>query len=311
MASTGNQLLSALFAKKEVTVLVTDSGLGGMGILAEIADRFRRDPVFPKVSLIYYNAWPEQNRGYNALKDMAERIRVFDKALAGMQRYHPDIILIACHTLSVLYDRTAFSRQATIPVIDIVRFGVDLAYAHLVRAAADMAVIWGTVTTIATDVHRRRLIAKGIAPNRLIGQPCDQLATQIEKGPQSETVVRLIKRYAEQTAQKLAPGQTNVLVALFCTHFGYSRELIKSELESRIQRPVTILDPNRRMAALLFEAGPGKRHGKTQVEIEVVSRIAWDQAKTDAIATIIEKQSSAAARALRSYQQNATLFAIT
>ena len=83
-----------MFAKNHVTILVTDSGLGGLAIFAEIAARLKSDPIFPEVSLIYYNAWPEQNRGYNGLKDMDERIRVFDRALAGHEAvsagYHHD-----------------------------------------------------------------------------------------------------------------------------------------------------------------------------------------------------------------------------
>ena len=66
MSVVGKLMPSALSAKKHLTVLVTDSGLGGMAIFAEIAARLKTASVFPKVSLIYYNAWPEQHRGYNA-----------------------------------------------------------------------------------------------------------------------------------------------------------------------------------------------------------------------------------------------------
>lgn len=308
MNPVGNELIASLFEKKHVTVLITDSGLGGLSIFAEIAARLKIDPIFPDVTLIYYNAWPEQNRGYNGLKDMDERIRVFDQALAGMKRYRPDIIMIACNTLSVLYDRTAFSRREAIPVIDIVRFGVDMVYESLYREADGTAMILGTVTTIASGVHRSRLIEKGISPDRLIAQPCDQLATQIEKGPCSDEVVQLVDTFMGQAAEKLGAIPSNVFAALFCTHFGYCRDLIKEKLESRIGGPVTVLDPNQRMAAFLFAACGGSRHGRAAVDMRVVSRIVWDQAKIDAISGIIEKQSVETAQALRSYEQKPDLF---
>ena len=308
MDPVGSEQITSLFTKKHVTVLVTDSGLGGFSIFAEIAARLKSDPIFPEVTLIYYNAWPEQNRGYNSLEDMDERVRVFDQALEGMKRYRPDIIMIACNTLSVLYRRTAFRRREAIPAIDIVRFGVDMVYEHLSAKADGTAVIMGTVTTIVSDVHRSRLIEKGISRDRLVVQPCDQLATQIEKGPCSDAVVQLVHTFTKQAAEKLDQRQANVFAALFCTHFGYCRDLIKEKLEARIREPVTVLDPNQRMAAFLFDSCDSKRHGRTAIEMRVVSRIVWDQIKIDAISRIIEKQSVESAEALRSYEHKPDLF---
>jgi glutamate racemase len=308
MEAAGKEPIASLFAKHHVTILVTDSGLGGLAIFAEIVARLKIDPIFPGVSLIYYNAWPEQNRGYNSLKNMDERIRVFDKALEGMKRYRPDIIMIACNTLSILYDRTRFSRREHIPVIDIVRFGVDMVFESLSREASGKAVILGTVTTIASDDHRSRLIEKGISPDRLVSQPCDQLATRIEKGPHSDTVVRLVDTFMEQAVEKLGATQSKVFAALFCSHFGYCRDLFKEKLESRIRGPVAVLDPNHRMAAFLFEANGGRRHGPTQLDMRVVSRIVWDHKKIDSISGVIEKQSIETAEALRTYERIPDLF---
>ena len=308
MDSVGNEQMASLFAKKHVTILITDSGLGGLSIFAEIAARLKIDPIFPEITLVYYNAWPEQNRGYNGLKDMDERIRVFDRALAGMKRYQPDIIMIACNTLSVLYNQTAFSRRETLPVIDIVQFGVDLVYETLSREADGTAAMLGTVTTIASGVHRSRLIQKGIAPDRLISQPCDQLATRIEKGPHSDAVVQLVDLFMEQAAEKLGPRQPNVFAALFCTHFSYCRSLIKEKLETRTRSSVTILDPNQHMAAFLFEACGDNRHGHAVVNMQVVSRIIWEQAKINAISGIVEAQSAETAQALKNYEHKSDLF---
>ncbi len=306
-----NEQIASLFVKKHVTILVTDSGLGGLSIFAEIAARLKSDPIFPDVSLIYYNAWPEQHRGYHGLKDTDERIRVFDRALAGMKRFRPDIIMIACNTLSVLYDRTVFGRGEVIPVIDIVGFGVDMVYKRLSRVANATAVILGTVTTITSDIHRSRLIEKGISPDRLVVQSCDQLPTRIEKGPGSYAVVQLVDTFMGQAAEKLDSTQSEVFAALFCTHFGYAQGLIREKLEHLTGRRVSILDPNRRMAAYLFDISDGNRYDCAAVDLRVVSRIVWDQTKIDAISGIIEKQSTETAAALRDYERIPDLFTLT
>lgn len=303
-----NKSLASLFAKEHVTILITDSGLGGLSIFAEIASRLKTDSIFPAVSLIFYNAWPEQHRGYNKLKDMDERIRVFDRALEGMKRYHPDIIMVACNTLSTLYDKTAFSRNETIPVIDIVRFGLDMVYEYLSEKTEATAVLLGTVTTIASDVHRLGLIKKGIASDRLVTQPCDQLATQIEKGPDSDVVKQMIDTFMNQAVEKMGPAPSEVVVALFCTHFGYSQTLIKENLENRLKKPVTTLNPNHRMADFLFDASGGGRYEHSPVNLQVVSRIVWDQIKIDAVSKIVEKKSTETARTLKSYEWIPDLF---
>jgi len=303
-----NEPIASLFAKKHVTILVTDSGLGGLSIFAEITAKLKSDPIFPDVSLIYYNAWPEQHRGYHGLKDADERIRVFDRALEGMKRYQPDIIMIACNTLSILYDRTAFSHGEVIPVIDIVGFGVDMVYERLSREADATAVMLGTVTTITSDVHRSRLIEKGISPDRLVVQSCDQLPTKIEKGPDSDAVVQLIDTFMSQAVEMLGQHRSRLFAALFCTHFGYAQEFIREKLECLTGRRVSILDPNRRMAAYLFEISSGNRYDRATVDLRVVSRIVWDQTKIDAISKIVTAQSAETAQALRNYEWIPDLF---
>jgi glutamate racemase len=308
MDTPADRTVTALFDKAHVTVLVTDSGLGGLAIFAQMAARLERDPLFANLSLVYYNAWPEQNRGYNRLGNMAERVRVFDRALEGMKRYKPDIIMIACNTLSVLYDQTQFSRRETIPVIDIVHFGVDLVYQALVANSSSAAVLLGTLTTIASGVHMERLTAKGIPQDRLTGQPCDQLATHIERGPYSGPVKQLVDQYMGEAAQKLSPVAADLHAALFCTHFGYCRDLIRTRLQHHSDRRVTVLDPNMAMADFLFATAGPRRCAQTNVSLQVVSRIVWEPAKIDAISDVIADQSPQTAQALINYDHNPELF---
>ncbi len=111
---------------QDIRLVLTDSGLGGLAVCAEIERLLRNTPHSPAVRLIYINAWPDERFGYNDLSDAAERARVFDRALAAMAGFRPDGLVIACNTLSVLYDLTDFSRTSNIPAKGIIDTGVEL-----------------------------------------------------------------------------------------------------------------------------------------------------------------------------------------
>ena len=139
-------------------------------------------------------------------------------------------------------------------------------------------------------------------------QPCDQLATQIEKGPASETVTSMVDGFMEEAAAKLGSDSGDVAVALLCTHFGYCRDLIRQKLEQRTGGQVTILDPNRAMAAFLFQAAGDTLHSRAAIDMRVLSRIVWDRTKIAAMARITAATSKSAAQALRRYEHIPNLF---
>ena len=111
--------------------IITDSGLGGLGVCAGIENNLRRSDLRDSLRITYFNAWPEQGRGYNDLPDTDARARVFNRALACMDRLRPDQILIACNTLSVLYPMTEYSRMTAVPVIGIIDAGVEICFRRL------------------------------------------------------------------------------------------------------------------------------------------------------------------------------------
>ncbi|MFU8769807.1 MAG: hypothetical protein ACNA7H_08740, partial [Desulfotignum sp.] len=79
------------------TIVVTDSGLGGLSVFAGIAAGLARTVPGSGIHLIYVNAWPETGKGYNHYPDMARKAAVFDQALAAMARFRPDALVIACN----------------------------------------------------------------------------------------------------------------------------------------------------------------------------------------------------------------------
>jgi glutamate racemase len=299
--------MSAAAAKDTISLLIADSGMGGLSICADIVKGLQERRSYRSVSLTYFNAWPEQDRGYNLLPGMAERIRVFDRALSAMLRFQPDRILIACNTLSALYAHTPFSKQAPVPVVGIIDFGVDLIQAHLSARGDSRVIILGTPTTIEADTHRMRLVGRGIAAEQIICQACDRLAGEIEKDPEGATVRAMIESCIRQAAESFPDRRRPVAAALCCTHYGYSRRIFEAALQAAFEGPVTILNPNQAMsAALLTECPQG--HQDIRIDLRVVSRIVWSDEKIEAIARLLETASPLTAGALRQYRHDPDLF---
>ncbi len=293
---------------EKLSIVIVDSGLGGLSICADIARGFAEKRSVKQVDLTYFNAWPEQNRGYNALPDAAARIRVFNAALMACRQFKPDMILIACNTLSILYPQTPFAAETDLPVVGIVDFGVQMVYDQLQKHPESQAVILGTLTTVNTQTHKRELVDRGIAPERIIGQPCDQLATQIESGPSSQKVSEMIDRFLGDAARKIKQNGAPVFVVFCCTHFGYARELFKPWLLHHIGNQATMINPNSAMSAHLLGLYQDEIVRETAVHIRVVSRIVWNDDKVKAITAAVSEISPPTAEALRNYQQDTNLF---
>jgi glutamate racemase len=291
-----------------LSLVVTDSGLGGLAICAGIVRRCVQAPPGRDLAMTYFNAWPEAERGYNRIPDTVEQVRVFDGALAGMERFRPDHILIACNTLSVLYPRTAFRRAGRIPVTDIVGCGLDLVLEHWRRRPDSRILLLGTRTTIASGVHAAGLRARGVPGERILAQPCDGLASRIELGPDAPAVRELIEHYLDQAAGRCPDRSGPLLAALCCTHFGYSLDAFRKALAARFAGPVTLVDPNQAMVERLpVELGAAQGPGRAP-RLEVVSRIAWSARKVAAIAAALEPVSPLVAHALRQYRHDPALF---
>ena len=300
--------MNAAGSKDTLSIVIADSGMGGLSICADIVSGLQERRTYRSVAVTYFNAWPEQDRGYNLLPGMAERIRVFDRALDAMLRFSPDRILIACNTLSALYPDTPFSRKAPVPVTDIIGFGVEQMHAYLCSRAESRVILLGTPTTIEAGTHRARLVGRGIDAGRIVCQPCDRLAGEIEKDPEGSTVRAMIDEYIRRAAEKVPDRRLPVAAALCCTHYGYSQRVFKAALRSVFEGPITILNPNKAMSdAMLADFAP-QGHQDVRIDLEVVSRIVWSDEKIEAIARLLEAASPLTAGALRQYRHDPDLF---
>jgi glutamate racemase len=303
-----NELHNAV-DKDEVTLIVTDSGLGGLAVCADIVEKAKERKQFALLHVIFCNALPESNRGYNRMSTSARKAQVFDDALTGMvDAFHPDALLIACNTLSVVYPETRFSRTTSIPVVGIVDIGVDMLHERLLARPGSSAIIFGTETTIGSNAHKSQLVALGIAPERLVSQACPNLAGEIESDARSERVATAIDLFAEDAVQHVSPDADTVFAGLCCTHYGYCAGTFAAAVHERSRKPVEIVDPTQQMSEVVFSADRAHRYPEARVTVSVVSRAIITPAEIASIGGLLEQRSPETAAALRQYQLKRDLF---
>jgi glutamate racemase len=304
-----NDQLRKLQSKDTLTVLITDSGLGGLSVCADIERKAREVKQFPHLSLIFFNALAENGYGYNSMKSREEKVTVFSSALNGMMKwYTPDLILIACNTLSVLYDDTPFAATATIPVIGIVEIGADLIYNAMKDDSNSSVIIFGTPTTIDAGSHKALLIKKGISEDRIVAQACPGLESEIQLDAAGEAAGMMISGFMDEAISSLHGKPSSIVAGLCCTHYGYAIDRFLEALQSRGPAQGKVVDPNGLMADVLFSAENKRLNQPAVVSVHVVSQAVISPEEIASLAGLIEQVSPPTAEAFHHYELKKDLF---
>jgi glutamate racemase len=301
--------LQNFFRKKEVTIVVTDSGLGGLSILADAVQRSKNWKSFQKISFIYFNALFSNEGGYNTLETHQEKVSIFDSALNSLEKKcSPDLILIGCNTLSAIYDDTTFSQMAKMPVKGIIDAGVNTAYDALKAHPGSKIILFATQTTVAQNTHKNQLLKRGFLPERILYQACPELAKYIEADYKGDETDMLICAYVDEALQKISDRSTKLLVSFNCTHYGYSLDLWKNAFRSQGTEPVAFLNPNPRMNDFLFRPQDRNRFESTDVSVRIVSMVEIGEGKIESLRSLLLPISAQTTDALRNYEWEKDLF---
>jgi glutamate racemase len=225
------------------TVLVFDSGLGGLTVYREVA-KARPDARFIYAADDAF--FPYGRHGEPAL--VARVLKVMDEWIAA---YRPDLVVIACNTASTLVLPQLRARfqvpfVGTVPAIKPACAG----------SKSKLVSVLGTEATVSREYTRAliRDFSDGCAVT-LIGSP--RLAELAEAALRGEAVAD------EAIAAELAPcfvemdGAHTDTVVLACTHY----PLLLDRFQKLAPWPVNFIDPApaiaRRVTALLGLAAPG------------------------------------------------------
>jgi glutamate racemase len=298
--------LPGLLEKDSITIVVTDSGLGGLSVVADAAEKFRQDPVFKSVELVFVSALFSNEGGYNSLQTRDEKLQVFSNALQSMQdRYDPDIILVACNTLSVLLPDTEFARTSQVPVTGIVEDGVKQIAQQLQGKPGATNILFATRGTVDEGTHKNLLLEMGFEDEQIITQACPQLTLYIEQGYDSMYTEMLIDAYVDEAVSGMGELDGPLSISFNCTHFGYALESWKEAFATRDIEVAAVLNPNTQMVDFLLGE---PRFEQSGIKVRVVSMIDIPADRRDSIGRYLQGVSPVTAEALGNFELTTDLF---
>ena len=272
-------------------IVLCDSGLGGLDIAARC---FR--PADTPLDLVYFNAFPAADTGYNDLPPEAQD-ELFYLTLKSMEKFAPDACVIACNTLSIIWERLKNRRKPSFPVVGIIDGAVGLMSGFLREIPDSAILIVGTKTTVESGCYQLRLRQAGFAPERIRALALPGLARLLESGPaSSEAAVRIDA--AARTAAEMFPAPNHLGVALCCTHYGYAETLWQKAFAGAFPASgVTILNPN---AAIVPAGGAAS--------FRYCARIPLFPGVVEHLAPFFDDRAPAVAEALRQARPDPDLF---
>ena len=278
-------------------ILITDSGVGGLSVCA-YAERFvRTHGVREPVRLTFANAAPANDYGYNSMPSREVKLETFDRFLRNVtERFAPDLIYVACNTLSVLLPDTPYFAEGKVPVKGIVETGAGLLLRELEADPQSVAMLFGTQTTIDAGTYPRLLEERGVEPSRIVSQACPGLADTISEDREGTKTAAEIGGWVAKAIGKMQTPDAPVVACLACTHYGYRKELFAAAFADG-GVAATVVNPNESAVGDLFEA----TGGSGEVEVAFVTRYAIPPATVEALTWFLGDVSPRTVEAMRTF----------
>lgn len=289
-------------------ILITDSGVGGLSVCG-YAERFiRTHGSAEPVRLTFANAAPANDYGYNSMPTRKEKIETFDRFLTNVtNRFPPDLIYVACNTLSVLLHDTPFARSGAVAVKGIVGTALALMLNELEANPESVGVIFGTQTTIDAGTYARLLGEHGIAPHRIISQACPGLADVISEDREGSKTRAEIDRWVAAALSQHARRPEKVVAALACTHYGYRQDQFAAAFASAGLQ-AKVIDPNARAVDDLFGVDAQSGDDNREVTVQFVTRYAIPPSTLETLTFFLGEISPVTVAALHRFELIPDLF---
>ncbi len=286
-------------------IVITDSGLGGLGITAGI---FERGTSGRDIGLIFANAQPAPERGYNKMDTADEKREVFNKALEGFYSgFKPDLIIIACNTLSVLAADTEFSKNNKCVLLNIVDYGIKKLSENYIPDKKRKMVLLGTETTVSSGMHKSELEKRGWNSENIIPLACSGLAGAIEKDFEGADVLEKINRAFTSAKDAGAGDADEIIVYIGCTHYSYVKNRIHERFSDLPAEKINIFDPGEYIIEdMVGEINSRCNEGKNNLEI--FSKINIPDDEINGIYKLLENDFPLTAARLLDYKIRSDLF---
>jgi glutamate racemase len=305
-----------MFKHKSFTIVFTDSGLGGLSVMADFYERLKSNsknlPV-PPIHIIFFNAQFKIGYGYNQMPTLEEKISIFNRALSAMQScYKPGLIAIACNTLSSIYPQTDFAHEIDDGVMEIISTGkTALALFKKRRPTLPVAVIV-TPATVKSDAYKTE-------HESIFQVSAANLAGAIENNPNGKIVCDIINQVFKDIKSELLNRNISTdRIALFlgCTHYPYITDKFLSIAQRHDLYIETIINPNLFFSKAVFDRfflitqniRGTSTYQAPQIKLSVISQIELQKNEIENISNILSSKYSDIAQSLRSYKYIPDLF---
>ncbi len=279
---------------------ITDSGVGGLSVCAEVEAKLRRSPIQADVELLYLNAAIEDDYAYNSMPDRQTKLQAFDRFLHSVQeRYQPDLLFIACNTLSVLYQDPYFDHHRHIPIEGIVDTGVREMLAAYERDNGITFIIFATPTTVEEAVYSKRLKVHGVPANQVAEQACPGLPDAISNDGSGQLTASLLRNFVPAALKQFDRTPENVMAFLGCTHYGYQAAQFEKALQPLIPR-LRIMNPNEGAADTILSS-LNTEPGQGGLKVEFITRYTIPNVAIKSLSGYIGKKAPATLSALKNF----------
>jgi glutamate racemase len=241
-------------------ILLFDSGVGGLSVLAELRK------VLPQAPVIY--AADNAGLPYGAKSEAEIAARVCGLLGRMAERYHPRLICIACNTASTI--ALAMVRDVLqIPIVGTV---------PAIKPAAAMTHT-GVIGLLGTEATIRqtyvdRLEAEFAQGKQLLRFAAPELVAAAEAKMRGEAVDPAVYERAAKGLQVLAGGQAIDTVVLACTHF----PLVADELAAAFGPGVGFIDGAAGIARRIAFLTGGQRFYRPAPDLALFTRAGDDVA---------------------------------
>lgn len=294
-------------------LVITDSGLGGLSVVATLYEKLKNLHLDNPLDLIFVNALPETGKGYNKMPDITSKIHVFNEVLTGIyKRFEPQLIGIACNTLSVITDQTDYYHHHKDQLLGIVNSGVKSFLNSKQINLPYYVIVFGTETTIELDTHRRLMTDAGLSEDAIIPQVCSGLASAIEDNPQSPETRRIIEESVKEALNKCESPVKQIYAYLACTHYGYVRNIFEESIKKEGFTNCEAFDPNQSMVEKIIDLlklpSPVSFSTESMIRLSIYSRCTILEREVESITHLLSKYSPHTTRVLTEYKKVPDLF---
>lgn len=298
-------------SNNKLKIIITDSGFGGLSVHAKLDRTLKKLKNIGDIELVFFNSYAGIGYGYNELNDIEEKLKVFNSALTGITKLKPDIILIACNTLSILYPKTIYSKESKIPVLGIVNSGVEQVLESVNISDNYFIIIFGTETTINSKIYQNMIVEQGFSNEKIIAQGCKNLESEIQINPSGEKVKELITKYVNKVAERIQDKRfEKIVLVLACTHYGFSEKIFKEKLKNKFNQDIIILNPNEKIVNKTLNFITSEKRIGTKITNKVYSKNEYSEEQIRSLADLIEKDSPSLREALLKINYSADLFSV-